>query len=129
MSADRSHKRVRMPSSKLRDEANDAEPEVMSHRNARNHARPQATATLAPAILTQVAPAATAGADPKRKPRAPAAEPHCQTQVTQTSHYALAATIVPELPAEPASATTGSKWKSNAVDANSDVEVEITEGE
>ena len=109
-----------MPLSKLRDEANDAEPEVTSHRNARNQAQQQAT--LAPAILAQVAPAATAGADPKRKPSAP----HRQTQVSQPSHHA--ATIVPELPAEPAPATTGSKQKSNAVDVNSDVEVEITEG-
>ena len=102
-----------MPFSKLRDEANETKPEVMSHRNTCNQAR--ATTTLAP----------TAGTNSKQKSNTVAAEPevtlHCDAQTQLINHFA--ATIVPA--AFAATASAGSKQKSNAVDANSDGGVDL----
>jgi len=96
MSVDRS-KRSRIPSRKLRDEANDAEPEVASHRDARNQARH---------IINSTPSAPTAGTSSKQQPSAVVVD-KAQAQINH-SQATVASTAQPAT----TSACTGSKRQS-----------------
>ena len=119
MSADR-QKRFRMPSSKLRDEANHAEPEVTSHRNAWNQARQ--SQSQAP-IISSAAP--TAGTNSTRSGNATViTEPVITShRDAQTGH--LNPGVAGPGPSAP-TAVAGSKRKLNAVVASSEEDVERT---